>query len=778
MSATTEIITAEQAATDNAALTANQWAQILGVTPQAVRKDCGKGIIARDQLPQRWRDRVNDLMVGHSAASIAQLRLMLSTERHAVARPVKPFASKTAFAQDKAMRVRQVMMVYFETLGQGATKGVATEAARQRWEELFGKPCSAKTIARKEASVLARLAPAQPPTEAPLEWFTDNKDVPHLNARLEVRGVVPHEFIRAFRAKCVLPGMEHVSSAFRAFEIDWLTGKEVPGFGRPERNGLPFPVTIAQVRKYAPGYAARLQGSRGQAAARAIALPTMRRTNAELQLCEKIVFDDTRLNIFALDDLTGNVVELKSYWAMDVATRRIIGWLVREAGNVKASDVDALVARVLQTWGFAHEHAGYATELKFERGTVACNPSKQALLEGLYPGQIKVRRTSMDGGRNFDGDYQQAASGHWMGKGEIESFMRTLGYFCEHLKGQRGSVWQRTPAHLGTLRLGKNDRQLLTAGSILDEASLVARSGRALAYLQSNGLDRAPSAAEAAERFGLRAPLYYVHEVLAALPAIVQYYNSRTDHRREGFADVRYEADGGGIRFRKETSDERAARLQILLEARAVAPVVLPDSDAALLLHRARRVTVTRNGVQLQINGCTLNYWKPASAAIREAIGLTTGTREAIALLDEEKPDRIHLLQNTVSTWQEGDHAVYWETLPVDPRVASNDREAQAVDIERRRQEHNRVARELTTAIEPELRERDRERQTNLDTLRSVTVAHGGLRQAAPGTTLARQVEEADIVDAEITPTTRSGQRAQTEQSYAESLPLNETSEY
>ncbi len=239
---------------------------------------------------------------------------------------------------------------------------------------------------------------------------------------------------------------------------------------------------------------------------------------------------------------------------------------------------------------------------------------------------------------------------------------------------------------------------------------------------------------------------------------------------------MRYEAEGGGIRYRKETSDERAQRLQLALEARGVAPMVLPDSDVALLLHKARRVTVTRNGVQIQLNGCTLNFWSHASGAIREAIGLTTGSKEVIGLLDEEKPDRIHLLRNTVATWRDGDQAVYWETLPLDLRVPDNDPEAKAAAIERRRREHNRVARELTTAIEPELRERDRERETNLAVVRRVTTAHGGLRHAAPGSALGRQIQDAEIVEPEMEATTREEQAADALPEYLRILAQNQPS--
>ena len=750
-------------------LPAKDWACLLGITDRAVRKAVnqpGGGYIARDILPAKWREELNAMIIEQGARDLHHL-LAIARGTEDVELRGSPFAAKSEATRQKALLVRDVMHIYFQERDLGRSDKEAIPAARARWAELFGKSCSEKTIRRKRDQIERARPPGKTVYEVKLDHFCDQKDVPHYSARLENKGVVPEEFIRAFRAKCMESGIEHVSSAFRFFAIAWLKGEEIPGFGAAPFSGAAFPVKLSQLRKYQPSRASRIQASRGKAAAMVLALPTIVRSNAELNLCERVTFDDTRANIYALDDLTGNVVELKLYFAMDVATRRIVGWLIREAGNVKAADVDALVARVLQSWGFAHPQAGYATTLKFERGCVACSPAKQVILEGLYPGQIRVSRTSMDGGSNGPGDYRQASSGHWFGKGEIESFMRTLAFYTEHLKGQRGGVWKRQPAQLGTVTWRDDGTPRLTQGSMLDEASIIAKAGRSLALMQSNGLDLAPDAAEAAKNFGLHNPLYYVHEVVAALPGVIHYYNTLTDHRREGFAEVREELPQGGIRFRKESSEERSARLLSHLRERGIGPVSLPDSDVALLLQKARPVTATRNGITLQLNGVSLRFYSPGSAVIREAMHNTTLQRECIALFDDENPDRIHLLKNSVRGWKIGDTAVYWETIPLVANASG--KQAQASAMEDTRRVHNAVAREISVAYEPVLREREAQRESNLDTLRAVTIAHGGLRDAAPGSLLSRQIAEdfGHVVPEDSAPaTTREEQRSKAAPSY------------
>ena len=63
--------------------------------------------------------------------------------------------------------------------------------------------------------------------------------------------------------------------------------------------------------------------------------------------------------------------------------RATLGYLLREAGAVRQTDVEGLTAFVLRVCGFAGKSAGYATTLKYERGTVAISAAREELLTRL-----------------------------------------------------------------------------------------------------------------------------------------------------------------------------------------------------------------------------------------------------------------------------------------------------------------------------------------------------------------------------------------------------------
>ena len=58
------------------------------------------------------------------------------------------------------------------------------------------------------------------PELARIEAYADGKSVPHHNAQLVRKLSIPQEFIRAFKSKCLEPGVGMVSAAHRFFEIE------------------------------------------------------------------------------------------------------------------------------------------------------------------------------------------------------------------------------------------------------------------------------------------------------------------------------------------------------------------------------------------------------------------------------------------------------------------------------------------------------------------------------------------------------------------------------
>jgi hypothetical protein len=638
--------------------------------------------------------------------------------------PKKKLSELPEYSQGKAYKVREVMLAYFAALDEGKLVLEANCAARSKWLEVFAEGTTYKTIDRWAKKIESRGTVEYLPIEA----YADEKSCDHEKAKLayreKIRGVGFGELIRELKWRSVQPDMT-VTAAARSLEDDWNDGKPVPGIAPKTSPGQRFPYTIAQLRNFAPSGAARKRGNKGTAAALRDALPNMDRTHANLRPCELYVMDDTRINIVTLSDDNGKRVELKCYIAMEVASRRIVGYVLRE-GHMLASDVDALLARVFRTCGLAHPNAGYPTTVLFERGSVACSPQRQQFLEATFPGRLVITRTSMDGGKNFAGDYAQAGSGHWMGKGVIESFMRTLGYITRRIPGQRGSTYQDQPA-----MVGHPGEQGAHKGGMVHEAELVAQAARAAAYLKSNGVDTNPSAADASEELGVKLPLLYTRQFRKAFARAIESYNSAVGHRREGFRQIERIKDNGGITTDTESSNQRWTWLLRQAEQHGKAPMVIPPADAVMLLHKARPVTVTKNGVYLKVDKVSYRYWDADSLACAEAGRLTNVEKRFIAIVDEENLDEIHILQNPVGPWKNGDTPRFLEALPLYEKPDVMDKVALAKSRNALQVAHNRSAEELADIAEPYIEERTEDRNRNRSKFVGVVTTTGSVSVAS-----------------------------------------------
>jgi hypothetical protein len=699
---------------------ARDIAALMGLTPRAVRLRM-KGIAPQfrdgiqvwpvQQLPRDYQIQLEGMRRKQGAWMLEDL-VRIATPRW---QPDFKLATLPAFSQLKAQKVRAVMIAYFEALDRDLREHEANCEARDRWLQEFSSACSEKTIRNWAAKIELRGGVEW----APLEAYADRKATPHLAARLENREKrrVPSELIREFKALCVQPDM-NMAAAFRKLELDWQTGHEVAGIGTMPAPRTPFPFKLTQLRKFAPSMAARKLGNRGKAEARRDALSHMTRTYAELRACEMYVMDDTRINVTVANDASGLPTEIKAYVCMEVASRKIVGYVLRE-GNMRATDVDALMARVLRTSGLAHPMAGYATTFLFERGSVACSPARQEFIESMFGGRLKIRRTSMDGGQNMPGDFVQASSGHWMGKGVIESFMRTLGYITRHIAGQRGSTYQTMPTMVGY----PNDAH---AGSQVAEAKQLIQAARAAVYLKSNGADAEAPAKEAVDAMGVKPPLLFFSEFRNAFALAITAYNDETDHRREGFRQIGEEQTDGGLRYRAESSNERWTWLNWQAEQTGRAPQRIAPAEAVMLLHQARPVTITPNGVTITVDGRPARYWHQDSLVCMEARRVTTLKKEYTAICDPEDRSGIYLLKNAWATWNDGDTAQFLEWLPLYVKPGEGDSSAKAATAELHRVEHNRVSRELAAAAEPYLEQLTADRRDNTAKMHGVVATTNG----------------------------------------------------
>lgn len=755
-------------------LPVSAWATILDKTPFAIRKRLKTaGEIPRAVLPADWQEQISDLIVQHSVANCRDLIHAVRMDRPAWT-PPRPFATYPPATQERANAKREVLRVYYAALESSGKIQNAENAGIKALVQLFPSRAASKpsSLARSLRRWISDIEERGGFNNARPEAFCDEKSCPHENARLVKK--IPHALIEEFRDRC--NKMPTISNAFRSLEIDWMMGREVPGLGFRPNPDAPFPFKYAQFqRNFATSHAARVLGHMGKARARARVLPFISTTTERLRPAEIYMLDDTRLDIVALDDLTGRPVELKSYIMIDLASRRIVGWTIVE-GSIKSRHVEALVARVLRSNGIGRH---YPTTIIFERGTVACSPARQTYLESCFPGRLTIGRTGIDGGKNHGGDFAQASSGHWMGKGHMESLVRTFIFFLGNAPGQRGNKYENQPAALGLQGRNRSTGALeYTRGSRMHDASLLAAAGRAIehidgtldARIQSYQTDRCRKVTERL-KFDSLQPVSWV---LANITEAIAYYNQRTDHRIEGFRRIEYQNEQGGLRSRMESPNERAAWLagQYPVDRLAAADA------AAIIRTSARNVTVTRQGVSFDLDKTKFRFFAPESLAINEALRLTTSAKTYVALYDREgllqgTSSEIHLLTETDPippgsevAWKDAP-ARLLESLPLHERADRRSPEELAAEAQKVKRVEQRLAAQLVRDAAPTLAQRITNAQANIADLRE-----------ARETTVTSVSTTDDIVHSEIKIPSRSSQRAEAEQSFAESLPLNETSEY
>lgn len=269
----------------------------------------------------------------------------------------------------------------------------------------------------------------------------------------------------------------------------WKAGESVPGLGTWQewwaayRSGHQMPDTAPEfpwsdktIRNHAGNKALREAGNRGLAAARN-KFPRMELDYSQLRKAELFTLDDVRLDVAAINEFTGQVVTVTAYIMMEVGSRRIVSYIVRDGSAIKSRDVDALISAGLEVTGIG---VGYTTKILFERGTVACSDELKAILEGGTGNRIQVRRTGMVEGINWIGAAADQKKGNAAGKAVIESFNRWLHHRLLGLPGQRGNTADNSPANLGIEKRdqinGGFDKKRGKARKPLSERSLVERT--------------------------------------------------------------------------------------------------------------------------------------------------------------------------------------------------------------------------------------------------------------------------------------------------------------
>jgi hypothetical protein len=232
--------------------------------------------------------------------------------------------------------------------------------------------------------------------------------------------------------------------------------------------------------------------------------------------------DDKRPDLLVIDDETGKVTDVCIYLCWEMCAKRIVGFTCRPAVAMNSSDVDALIARVLEAEGYGSD---YTTHILLERGTVAMSPAAQALIEAVTDGKVKILRTSMDGGARAPGFEADKASGHWQGK-PIESLMAKIDLMLMHLPGQRGNKHENMPANLAY----RFSRKLHVDGKTLvrEIKGGEAAAAEALAQVEI----------ACGKKLGLETGLLWLTEFNMVLRQIINQHNASRDHDYEGIGTI------------------------------------------------------------------------------------------------------------------------------------------------------------------------------------------------------------------------------------------------
>lgn len=312
----------------------------------------------------------------------------------------------------------------------------------------------------------------------------------------------------------------------------WMRGENIPGLGTwPEwwANTYPaiakphkapqFPFCYETVKRHTGAKVLRVYGAIGRAAANKH-MPHISMDYSQLRRCELYMMDDVRLDLIALDEVTGRVVEITCYVLMEVSSRFIVSYVLKPKGHIKAEDVDEMLAHGLSSEGFGLGD-GYTTHLYFERGTIACSEAAQMVLEAGSDGAIKVHRTSMLEGVRWAGAAPDKAVGHAAGKGAMEAFNRKLHDLLIDLPGQRGNNWANQPANLGVGEREVKDPSASTKNTVVMAAERIAQFIIA--------------AREQGEAFTEPLPLLTINGLRAEVTKRINEYNHEAGHDMQGF---------------------------------------------------------------------------------------------------------------------------------------------------------------------------------------------------------------------------------------------------
>jgi hypothetical protein len=219
----------------------------------------------------------------------------------------------------------------------------------------------------------------------------------------------------------------------------------VRDLGLPDFPDCSDDTLLRRIREIDPGRFAETLGRKGIASFNLDCLPDIEMDETKLGLNDYWELDDVEMDFYCHSEADpAKLVRIKGYAIIRVSTREILTAVLAETPITK-KQVWEMVGTAM-----ASNRCGIPGNMKFERGTLACDAQLQQKIEACG---CNVRRTSMDGGKIHPGAIADKSKGHFVGKAKIERFFKSLHELLWDTIGQVGPNERHTAhANLETVK--------------------------------------------------------------------------------------------------------------------------------------------------------------------------------------------------------------------------------------------------------------------------------------------------------------------------------------
>jgi hypothetical protein len=283
---------------------------------------------------------------------------------------------------------------------------------------------------------------------------------------------LPHLFVEYFRALCECNGRSMKQAMGKLYRA-WASGESIPGYGTwhnwflteyPDREfpaicpGIPKGWGKSNLYSLQPSKGQRALATKGFAAAKSHLLSIVRDPGKLLPL-QLVVIDDFEIDqmCFYHDPITGTrgICRMAGIAAMDVATRRIIGLILKprvtdDSGKMRAitrAEVRWLLFQVLKDHGVPK----HGMTIMAENAAAAVTTELELTFKNLFGGLVAVTRTGVIDQAVIAGGFKDSGGKPWL-KGWIESFFNLMHNVAAGMvPGNKGASYQLKPANLDTM---------------------------------------------------------------------------------------------------------------------------------------------------------------------------------------------------------------------------------------------------------------------------------------------------------------------------------------